>query len=241
MTASLGASAFSSLFRASRPSSSRGAGAPFLRSCRATLGSRASRRVSKGAAGTVRPPPPGWAMSNQLRGQGALWTERDKRPCVRYGLLIYLALHPHAERTPRSLVRGGSAPGAPLPLAPWRLGAQHGPARGPASPRASAAPLLAQVPTYLGPPRPGSQLPPAPAPAPSGGRRLLGSCSAPSCRARNAPETAAWPRVAQRPAHLGFHLLRTPPLLDQLCINSGLAGNGQRPAQLGSRPAGTSS
>lgn len=120
MTAPLGASASSSLFEASRPFCSRGTSAPFLRPYRATLGSRASRRVLKGAAGTVRPPPPGWAMSNQLRGQGALWTERDKRPCVRYGLLIYLALHPHAERTPRSLVLGGvssRSPAAARPLA----------------------------------------------------------------------------------------------------------------------------
>lgn len=82
-----------------------------------------------------------------------------------------------------------------------------------------------KVPTYLGPPRPRSQLPPAPTPAPSEDRRLLGSCAAPGRRARNAPETAAWPRVAQRPAHLGFHLLAAPPMLDQLCPNSGLAGN----------------
>lgn len=82
-----------------------------------------------------------------------------------------------------------------------------------------------KVPTYQGPPRPRSQLPPAPTPAPSEDRRLLGSCAAPGRRARNAPETAAWPRVAQRPAHLGFHLLGAPPMLDQLCPNSGLAGN----------------
>lgn len=37
-----------------------------------------------GAAGS----PAGWAMSNQRGGQGALWTERDKRPSVRAGLLI---------------------------------------------------------------------------------------------------------------------------------------------------------
>ena len=117
---SLSLSFLISLFGASRPSSSRGTSASFLRPYRATLGSSASRRVSKGAAGTVHPPPPQWAMSNQLRGQGALWTERDKRPCVRYGLLIYLPLHPHAERAPRSLVLGGvssRSPAAARPLA----------------------------------------------------------------------------------------------------------------------------
>ena len=106
-------------------------------------------------------------MSNQLRGQGALWTERDKRPCVRYGLLIYLALHPHAERTPRSLVRGAGggvssrSPAAARPLAAGsaaraRTGARltaslRGPAAGtgPDSPGSSAARLSA--PTSPGP------------------------------------------------------------------------------------------
>lgn len=68
-------------------------------------------------------------MSNQLGGPGALWTERDKRPCVRGGLLIYRLATPSshipAARMPRSLRRDGATP-ALVALAPWRRGRSPG-------------------------------------------------------------------------------------------------------------------
>lgn len=99
----------------------------------ATLRGGASCHASRGGAADRRPTPPRWAMSNQVRGQGALWTVRDKRPCVCCWLLIYRPLHPppilspspHPRPSRRSGPQGweGAAPGTPPPLAPWRLGA----------------------------------------------------------------------------------------------------------------------
>lgn len=64
-------------------------------------------------------------MSNQLRGPGALWTERDKRPCVRCGLLIY---RPHQPPPPPHRLSGRLGPqcwegSAPSPAAARPLAA----------------------------------------------------------------------------------------------------------------------
>ena len=133
---------------------------------------------------------------------------------------------PPAERTPRSSVLGGvssqsrrrSPPGGwerslvPAHLEPPWTRFQH------------------RVPTHLGPLQPGSQLPPAPTPAPSGDGRLSPGAAQP-----RAGEPGMHPRqrrgrgAAQRPAHLEFRLLWAPPLLDQLCPDRDWAGNSPVP------------
>lgn len=162
MTAPLRASAFSSPLRARRHSRSGGsASSSSFTPTPPPWGEVPVGGSPGGAAETACPPPPGWAMSNQLHGQGALWTERDKRPCVHDGLLIYRPPPPTLRSgRPGPHRRDGAAPGAPSPLAPWRLGAQPGSASGPGTPGASAGQLPAQ-----GAGSPGSSASPVLAPA----------------------------------------------------------------------------
>lgn len=121
------------------------------------------------AAETAGPPPLGWAISNQLGGQGALWTERDKRPCVHRRLLIYRPFHPPTlpSGRPGPLCWEGAAPRSYATARPL--------AAGPRSPRAGVAPLPAQ-----GRDSPGFSAVSLPAPAGH------------DPRAQRGPETGPW-------------------------------------------------
>lgn len=174
------------------------------------------------AAETGCPPPPGWAISNQLLGQGALWTEPDKRPCVHCGLLIYRPLHPLY----RAHSRVPSAGRGQLPE-PHRRSPPGGWERSVGSHRVPAhlEPLLASSPyrvsAHLGPPwpRPSScqARPPSPEEtADSVGTLLRLGPQNWEC-ARESRAAAGSP--APRPP-------RAPPLLDQLYPDSGVAAGG---------------
>lgn len=224
MTARLGSSASSSLLWARRQSSCQGTSAFFfLHPYPATLGGGASRQG--GAAETAGPPPPRWAMSNQLRGQGALWTERDKRPCVRGGLLIYRPLHPPSERTPRSPVLGGGSSQRPAAARPLAAGSAAWALKG------SRLTSSLRGPT----PATGSRLTwvlrsPAPSSGQPGHPRLAGTADLAGALLQPGPKSQECTRdssvaaggPAPRPP-------RAPPLLDQLYPDSGLAGDNPAP------------
>lgn len=167
-------------------------------------------------------------MSNQLRGQGALWTERDKRPCVRCGLLIYRPLHPLAERTPRSPVLGGGSsrsPAAARPLAAVSAGWAHTGSRLTSSLRGPAPVTGSRLTWVLRDPAPSSRQPrpPNPAGTADSAQTLLRpwlesqECTHESGVAAGGPAprplrprpswtssilTAVWLRVAHSPTHL---------------------------------------
>lgn len=194
MTAPLGASTCSSLFGARTRSSSRGTSALFLlHPYPATLRGSACQRVLKGAAGTAGPPPPRWAMSNQLRGQGALWTERDKRPlCAlrvtdlpspspprRADAQVPSAGRGQLPEPRRRSPPGGWERGLGLHRVPAHLEPLDGPAPG----------TKFRLTWVLRGPGPSSRQPLPPRPGRP--KTPLWSCSAPGQRDRKAPATAA--------------------------------------------------
>ena len=238
MTAPLGASTSSSLFGARRRSSSRGTSALFLlHTYPATLRGSACQRVLKGAAGTAGPPPPRWAMSNQLRGLGALWTERDKRPCVRCWLLIYRPLHPLAERTPRFPVLGGVSSRSPAAARPLAAGSAAWACTGSRlTSNLQMAPLPAQ-----GSDSPGSSVAPVPAPASpypraQGNRRLRSGAAQPP-----AGEPGMHPRQRRgrgrpnAPPTSGFTYFGPRPSWTSSILTAACPAKAQRPAHLWSR------
>lgn len=173
-------------------------------------------------------PPPRWAMSNQPRGQGALWTERDKRPCVHCGLLIYRPLHPLPPGgRPGPLRREGQSPQPRRRSPPGGWERSPGPKgfrltsslRDSAPCTGSCSPASSSPGSSL---PPHSQLQPAAKPAPGGVRRQPKRSSAGSKECTRdgsvaaggpppAPPLGPAPPARARPPPLPRPLGPTPP------------------------------
>lgn len=198
-------------------------------------------------------PPPRWAMSNQPRGQGALWTERDKRPCVHCGLLIYRPLHPLPPGgRPGPLRREGQSPQPRRRSPPGGWERSPGPKgfrltsslRDSAPCTGSCSPASSSPGSSL---PPHSQLQPAAKPAPGGVRRQPKRSSAGSKECTRdgsvaaggpppAPPLGPAPPARARPPPC--HAPSGPPLLAQLEPERGVAGGGgsQEPRPPGDPP-----